>query len=191
MPFKSAELKDLVERAWGLGAQVTASTLARWFRAGELMELVDALAWSISRIRELEQLLPELERQLEHARAYQEKAVDRINHFYNIEQELRRRLDGFLQEYDELQPKYEECIQTVVATQPCVDIVERFEWLRDTAIPGIEYQLRQAINNGQFWREEYKRMNSLIPELEHRIESTRSQLEYEKRWLREKWRMVL
>lgn len=191
MGFKSAELKDLAERAWGLGALVSASTLARWFRAGELAKLVDALSFYLARARELQQRIPELHAQLQHAHRYRDHARGRIQHFYDIGQVWRQRLDEFLNEYDQLAPDYDRCVDTRDPGEQCRQIIERFEWLRDTAIPACEREVQKAWDNEQYWRDEYKRIRRVINQLQVNIEGAEAELARIERWLQERWRIQL
>jgi len=191
VPFKSAELKDLVERAWGLGAQVSASTLASWFRHGELEGLVGWLDYYVKRLPVLRDRREGLRDQVEYARKYRDHCVERIQHWYDVGQEWRGRLDGFLKEYDELEPKVRACREAQWDPETCPKLVERFTWLRDVAIPTCEKNITEARDNELYWREEYKRMGRKIPLLETQLVNVEWELQYIESELRERWRMVL
>lgn len=191
MPFRSAELKDLAERAWGLGAQVTASTLARWFRAGELKGLVDYLAYVLDETRALQDRITTYKDMLTYAKQYQDHCVQRIHHYYNVRQEWFNRIDEYQQQLDAARAA---CIhgQIIAPEAPETKAVcQKATWLATVAIPTAEKNYADARANELFWRDEFRRIRHQIPLLENTIQVDSYTLQQNLDYLREKWRMVL
>jgi|GEM_PF-4492341 len=191
MPFKSAELKDLAERAWGLGAQVSASTMARWFRTGELAGLVNWLEFFVTSLPTWRQELEEAQAQLAYAYEYRDHAQQQIQKHHELAQQWLAKLEPFRRELEELDPKVRACWEAQWDPETCPAILDRYTWLRDVAIATCERGYNDEKAEEDYWRSEYDRVTRQIQRLTNKIEADQWLIEKTERELREKWRMVL